>query len=194
MSATTAMPAGRPEQVFQDRRDAGRVLAGLLEGFRGNPRVTALGMARGGIPMAGEVAASLGAPLDAFVVRKLGVPGHAQFALGALASGGTVVVNDDVIRDLQISPEQIRRELDREGRELSRREAVYRENRPPPDVADKIVILVDDGLATGASMFAAVDAPSPHAATSPPWSTTWYARQCRSPSTQSVNRSGISRR
>lgn len=157
MSATTATPAERPEQVFQDRREAGRVLAGLLEGFRGNPKVTVLGLARGGIPVAWEVAASLGAPLDAFVVRKLGVPGHAEFAMGALASGGTVVVNDDLIRDLRISPEQIRRELDREGRELLRREAVYRENRPPPDVADKIVILVDDGLATGASMFAAVD-------------------------------------
>nr|EJJ02126.1 phosphoribosyltransferase [Rhodococcus sp. JVH1] len=105
MSATTATPAERPEQVFQDRREAGRVLAGLLEGFRGNPKVTVLGLARGGIPVAWEVAASLGAPLDAFVVRKLGVPGHAEFAMGALASGGTVVVNDDLIRDLRISPE-----------------------------------------------------------------------------------------
>ncbi len=152
-------------------------------------------------------------PLDAFVVRKLGVPGHAEFAMGALAGGGTVVVNDDLIRDLRISPEQIRRELDREGRELLRREAVYRENRPPPDVADKIVILVDDGLATGASMFAAVDSlrrqePAQIVVAVPaaPESTcrdlgamvddvtTWCAQRCRFPSTQSASRSGTSHR
>ncbi|ASL15158.1 erythromycin esterase [Mycobacterium intracellulare subsp. chimaera] len=108
--------------------------------------------------MAWEVAASLHAPLDAFIVRKLGAPGHEEFAFGALASGGRVVVNDDVVRGLRITPQQLRSVAEREGRELIRREAVYRDGRPPVDVTGKTVILVDDGLATGASMFAAVQA------------------------------------
>ncbi|BBY20269.1 hypothetical protein MSTO_04740 [Mycobacterium stomatepiae] len=108
--------------------------------------------------MAWEVAAALHAPLDAFIVRKLGAPGHEEFAVGALARGGRVVVNDDVVRGLRISPEQLRAIAEREGRELIRREAVYRGGRPPLEVTGKTVILVDDGLATGASMFAAVQA------------------------------------
>ncbi|QQZ19659.1 MULTISPECIES: erythromycin esterase family protein [Rhodococcus] len=148
----------RPEQIFRDRREAGRVLGELLEAYRGDPRVVVLGLARGGVPVAWEVAAALGAALDAFVVRKLGVPGREELAMGALASGGVVVLNDDLVRDLAITPEQLRRVVDREGRELVRREAAYRGNRPPTDVAGKIAILVDDGLATGASMHAAVDA------------------------------------
>jgi predicted phosphoribosyltransferase len=104
------------------------------------------------------VAAALGVRLDAFIVRKLGVPGHEEYAFGALASGGRVVVNDDVLRALRVTPQQLRDVAEREGRELIRREAAYRGGRPPVDVTGKTVILVDDGLATGASMFAAVQA------------------------------------
>ncbi|SOX54378.1 hypothetical protein MAAFP003_3054, partial [Mycobacterium ahvazicum] len=134
------------------------VLANLLTAYRDQPNVIVLGLARGGLPVAWEVAAALHAPLDAFIVRKLGAPGHEEFAVGALASGGRVVVNDDVIRALQISPGQLRAVAEREGRELVRREAAYRGGRPPLEVAGKTIILVDDGLATGASMFAAVQA------------------------------------
>lgn len=134
-------------------------------------------------------------PLDAFIVRKLGAPGHEEFAFGALASGGRVVVNDDVVRGLRITPQQLRSVAEREGRELIRREAVYRDGRPPVDVTGKTVILVDDGLATGASMFAAVQAlreaepahiviavpaaPNPRAGSSRGWWTTSYAQACR---------------
>jgi erythromycin esterase-like protein/predicted phosphoribosyltransferase len=147
-----------PRRVFRDRREAGRVLANLLSAYRDRHNVLVLGLARGGIPVAWEVAAALHAPLDAFIVRKLGAPGHEEFAFGALASGGRVVVNDDVVRGLRISPQQLRDIAEREGRELGRREAAYRGGRPPIDVTGKTVILVDDGLATGASMFAAVQA------------------------------------
>ena len=147
-----------PRHVFRDRREAGRVLANLLSAYRDRPDVIVLGLARGGLPVAFEVAAALHVPLDAFIVRKLGVPGHEEFAVGALASGGRVVINDDVVRGLRITPQQLRDIAEREGRELVRREAVYRDGRPPVDVTGKTVILVDDGLATGASMFAAVQA------------------------------------
>ena len=149
---------GTPRRVFRDRREAGRVLAGLLGAYRGKANVIVLGLPRGGIPVAWEVAAALGAPLDAFVVRKLGAPGHEEFAVGALASGGRVVVNDDVLRALRVTPQQLRDVAEREGRELIRREAAYRTGRPPLDLTGKTVILVDDGLATGASMLAAVQA------------------------------------
>ena len=147
-----------PRRVFRDRREAGRVLADLLSAYRGRQDVIVLGLARGGLPVAWEVAAALHAPLDAFIVRKLGAPGHEEFAVGALASGGRVVVNDDVVRGLRITPQQLRDVAEREGRELVRREAAYRGGRPPLDVTGKTVVLVDDGLATGASMFAAVEA------------------------------------
>lgn len=147
-----------PRRVFRDRREAGRVLANLLSAYRGRQDVIVLGLARGGLPVAWEVAAALHAPLDAFIVRKLGAPGHEEFAVGALASGGRVVVNDDVVRGLRITPQQLRDVAEREGRELVRREAAYRGGRPPLDVTGKTVVLVDDGLATGASMFAAVQA------------------------------------
>jgi len=155
---TRAADLGRPRQVFRDRREAGRVLAGLLHAYRNRGDVVVLGLARGGIPVAWEVAAALRAPMDAFVVRKLGAPGHEEFAVGALASGGRVVINDDVVRGLRITPQQLREIAEAEGRELIRREAAYRGGRPPADVAGKTVILVDDGLATGASMLAAVQA------------------------------------
>ena len=148
----------QPRRVFKDRREAGQVLAGLLQAYRGRPDVVVLGLARGGVPVAFEVARAIGAPLDAFIVRKLGAPGHEEFAVGALASGGRVVVNDDVLRGLRITPEQLREIAEREARELVRRESAYRDGRPPLDVTGKTVILVDDGLATGSSMMAAVQA------------------------------------
>jgi erythromycin esterase-like protein/predicted phosphoribosyltransferase len=158
MSRPITLGKGTPDRLFRNRREAGQVLAGLLQAYRDKPDVIVLGLARGGVPVAWEIASALHAPLDAFVVRKLGVPGHEEFAAGALASGGRVVLNDDVVRGLRISPQQLRDVAEREGRELVRREAAYRDGRPPTDVTGKTVILVDDGLATGASMFAAVQA------------------------------------
>jgi len=158
MSRAVILGKDTPDRLFRNRREAGQVLAGLLRAYRNRSDVVVLGLARGGVPVAWEVAAALRAPLDAFVVRKLGVPGHEEFAAGALASGGRVVLNDDVVRGLGISPQQLRDIAEREGRELIRREAAYRDGRPPADVTGKTVILVDDGLATGASMFAAVQA------------------------------------
>lgn len=147
-----------PDRLFRDRRDAGQHLARLLDQYRDRPDVIVLGLPRGGVPVAYEVAASLAAPLDVFVVRKLGVPGREELAMGAIASGGVAVINDDVVRGLGISPEAIQEAAEQEGRELLRREQAYREGRPFPDVAGKVVILVDDGVATGASMRAAIDA------------------------------------
>ncbi len=158
MSRAISVGKDTPDRLFRNRREAGQLLAGLLQAYRDQPDVVVLGLARGGVPVAWEVAAALHAPLDAFIVRKLGVPGHEEFAAGALASGGRVVLNDDVVRGLGITPQQLRDVAEREGRELVRREAAYRNGRPPVDVTGKTVILVDDGLATGASMFAAVQA------------------------------------
>ncbi len=158
MTPTTGIRRQQPRRVFKDRREAGQVLAGLLEAYRGRPDVVVLGLARGGIPVAYEVAKALGVPLDAFIVRKLGAPGHEEFAVGALASGGRGGGNDDVLRGLRVSPEQLREIAEREARELVRREAAYRGDRPPLDVTGKTVILVDDGVATGSSMLAAVQA------------------------------------
>ena len=158
MSRAIILGKDTPDRLFRNRREAGQVLAGLLQAYRDRPDVVVLGLARGGVPVAWEVAAALRAPLDAFVVRKLGVPGHEEFAAGALASGGRVVLNDDVVRGLGLTPQQLRDIAEREGRELIRREAAYRGGRPLTDVTGKTVILVDDGLATGASMFAAVQA------------------------------------
>ncbi|MEZ0357374.1 erythromycin esterase family protein [Mycobacterium sp. SA01] len=158
MTTAPTTPPQHPRRVFRDRREAGRVLAHLLDGYRGRGGIVVLGLARGGVPVAWEVAAALGAPLDAFIVRKLGAPGHTEFAMGALASGGRVVVNDDVIRALRVTPQELRDATEREARELARREGAYRGGRPPLDVTGKTVILVDDGLATGASMLAAVQA------------------------------------
>jgi predicted phosphoribosyltransferase len=110
------------DRLFHDRRDAGRVLAGLLDHYRGRPDVVVLALPRGGVPVGYEVARALGAPLDVFVVRKLGVPEREELAMGAIATGGVVVLNDDVIRGLNISPEVIRRVAEREGQELLRRE------------------------------------------------------------------------
>lgn len=147
-----------PDRLFRDRREAGRFLAGLLEKYRGRPDGIVLGLPRGGVPVAYEVATALGVPLDVFLVRKLGAPGREELAMGAIASGGVLVISDDVVRGLGIAPEVVQRVAEREGRELARREQAYREGRPFPEVAGKVVIVVDDGLATGSSMRAAIEA------------------------------------
>lgn len=141
---------------FRDRRDAGRRLATLLAHHAGDPRVLVLALPRGGVPVAYEVARALAAPLDLFLVRKLGVPGREELALGAIATGGTRVLNEDVVRELGLSDRAIDAVAAREGEELARRERAYRGDRPAPDVRERVVILVDDGLATGATMRAAV--------------------------------------
>jgi erythromycin esterase-like protein/predicted phosphoribosyltransferase len=144
------------ERLFRDRRDAGRVLARLLEPYEGRSDVIVLALPRGGVPVAYEVATALGAPLDVLVVRKVGVPGQEELAMGAVAGGGIVILDDDVVRALRIDPDTVQRLVELERRELVRREQAYRDGRPAPDVQGKTVILVDDGLATGASMRAAV--------------------------------------
>jgi predicted phosphoribosyltransferase len=145
--------------LFRDRTDAGRALAErLAPRFRGVPRLRVLGLPRGGIPVAAEVASRLDAPLDVFVVRKLGVPGHEELAMGAIATGGVRVVNDDVVRHLGITADTLDRVAAEEQAELLRREGAYRGGRPPLDLAGATVILVDDGLATGSTMRAAVAA------------------------------------
>src|SRR6185295_1950636 len=143
-------------RTFRDRRDAGRVLAQELVSYRGQENLLVLGLARGGVPVGWEVAAALRAPLDVFVVRKLGVPQWQELAMGALATGGGIVVNDNLVRNLGISDEQLQATIQRETDELNRRESAYRCDRPPVSMADRTVILVDDGIATGASMMAAV--------------------------------------
>ena len=145
-------------RMFRDRREAGRVLAEELMSYRGNDNVLVLGLARGGVPVAWEIASALGAALDVFLVRKLGVPRWSELAMGALASGGGVVMNDNVVSSLHITDEQVREVIDSETAELNRRERAYRGGRPVADPQGKIVILVDDGIATGASMMAAVRA------------------------------------
>ena len=141
---------------FQNRRDAGRILAQELLHYANRSDVIVLALPRGGVPVAYEVALALHAPLDVFIVRKLGVPGHEELAIGAIASGGIRVLNDDIVRMLNISEEVIDHVAQRELRELQRRERLYRGDNPAPEVRDQTVILIDDGLATGASMRAAI--------------------------------------
>jgi len=141
---------------FRDRTEAGRFLAERLAQYSDRPDVLVLALPRGGVPVAFEVARSLGAPLDVFLVRKLGVPGHEELAMGAIASGGARVLNRDVVRGLQITDEVIDAVAAREGQELRRREHDYRDDRPAADVRGKVVILIDDGLATGSTMRSAV--------------------------------------
>ena len=143
---------------FRDRREAGRLLAAQLSAYAKRPDVLVLALPRGGVPVAAEVASALGAPLDVFVVRKLGVPGHEEYALGAIATGGVRVLNEEVVQALRIPDRVIDALAAREQEELARRERVYRGHRPPPDVRGRTVILVDDGLATGATMHAAIRA------------------------------------
>ena len=143
---------------FRDRTEAGRVLAAKLEKYAGRPDVLVLALPRGGVPVGFEVAAALDAPLDVFLVRKLGVPGHQELAMGAIATGGVRVLNDEVVQGLGIPADAIYQVATREQEELERRERAYRGDRPPPDVRGRIAILVDDGLATGSTMRAAVAA------------------------------------
>jgi putative phosphoribosyl transferase len=143
---------------FADRAHAGTVLAAALERYAGRPDVIVLGLPRGGVPVAFQVARALNAPLDVFLVRKLGVPGREELAMGAVASGGVRVLNTEVIDTLHIPPTVIEQVAAREERELARREALYRAGRTPLDLRGKTVILVDDGLATGSTMRAAVTA------------------------------------
>jgi predicted phosphoribosyltransferase len=143
---------------FADRRAAGRELAEHLTQCAGREDVVVLGLPRGGVPVAHEVAASLQAPLDALLVRKLGVPGHEELAFGAIASGGVRVLNDDVVFQARLDVATIERIAAEERRELDRRERLYRGDRPPVEVRGRTVLAVDDGLATGATMRAAVQA------------------------------------
>jgi len=137
---------------FRDRRDAGRALAASLTPYADRPDVIVLALPRGGVPVGHEVASALRAPLDVFLVRKLGVPGNEELAMGAIASGGVRVINRDVVEGSAISPATIDAVAAAEARELERREREYRDDRPAPTITDQVVILVDDGLATGATM------------------------------------------
>lgn len=143
---------------YRDRREAGRRLADKLSDYAGRPDVVVLALPRGGVPVAYEIAKRLGAPLDVFLVRKLGVPGHEELAMGAVASGGLRVLNPEVVAQLAISAAEIDAVADREIEELDRRERLYRDGRAPPDIRGRTVIVVDDGLATGATMRAAIAA------------------------------------
>jgi putative phosphoribosyl transferase len=144
--------------AFTDRIDAGRALAERLQKYAGRDDVVVLALPRGGVPVAYEVAVALAAPLDVFLVRKLGTPGQRELAMGAIASGGVRVINDDVVQWLHLRPEQIDAVAREEQQELERREAAYRQGRPMPPLGGRVVILVDDGLATGSTMRAAVQA------------------------------------
>jgi len=141
---------------FKNRNEAGRFLAGRLSAYANRPDTLVLALPRGGVPVAYEVARALGAPMDVFQVRKLGLPGHEEFAMGAIATGGIRVRNPEVVEYLRIPDEVIDEVTARERQELERRELLYRDGRPPLSPRDRVVILVDDGLATGSTMRAAV--------------------------------------
>lgn len=143
-------------RIFRDRRDAGRKLAEKLAAYRDRTDVSILALPRGGVPVAYEVALALNAPLDIFIVRKLGMPGHEEFAIGAIASGGIRVLNEAIIDELNISQQVIESIAKRELDELERRERAYRGNHPALETHNRVAIVIDDGLATGASMRAAV--------------------------------------
>jgi putative phosphoribosyl transferase len=143
---------------FRDRADAGQLLSHKLKAYTNRLDVLILALPRGGVPVAREIARSLHAPLDVFLVRKLGAPGQEELAMGAIASGGVRVLNDEVVQALRVPPDVIELVTALELRELARRERLYRDGRPAPDVAAKTAILVDDGLATGSTMRAAIAA------------------------------------
>jgi predicted phosphoribosyltransferase len=148
---------------FEDRDHAGRELGQRLTGLAGRDDVVVLGLARGGVPVAAAVARTIGAPLDVFAVRKLGVPWQQELAFGAVATGGIRVLNDEVVSTLPLPQEVIDEIAEREEQELARRERAHRGERPPLDVEGRIAVLVDDGIATGSSMRAAVAALRPRA-------------------------------
>ena len=149
------MPISLP---FRDRGEAGRFLAERLSAYAGRSDVIVLALPRGGVPVAYEVARHLGVPFDVLLVRKLGLPGHPELAMGAIAVGGESVLNEVAVKLLAVSEAEIAAVAAREKRELKRRERAYRGDRPPPELAGRTAILVDDGLATGASMLAAIRA------------------------------------
>ena len=146
------------QRPFRDRTEAGRLLAAKLTAYANRPDVIVLALPRGGVPVAYEVARALNAPLDVFLVRKLGVPGYEELAMGAIATGGVRVLNDQLVGGLRIPDYIVDEVAASEQQELTRRESLYRGDRPAPDVRGRTVILVDDGLATGATMLAAVKA------------------------------------
>ena len=143
---------------FANRTEAGRELAEMLDAFRGRPNMLVLALPRGGVPVAFEVAQHLGAPLDVFTVRKLGAPANGEYAIGAIATGGVVVIDESAVEALGVSDLELKALIARERRELSRRERLYRGDRASPEVKGRTVIVVDDGLATGSTMQAAVTA------------------------------------
>jgi putative phosphoribosyl transferase len=153
-----ASPVNAVVSRFPDRRSAGKILAGQLLEYAGRPDVIVLALPRGGVPVAFEVAGALQAPLDVFIVRKLGVPGHEELAMGAIASGNVRVLNRSVVENLEIPNDVIDAIAEQEHSELQRREMLFREDRPPLQLLGKTVILVDDGLATGSTMRAAIAA------------------------------------
>lgn len=144
--------------VFADRKAAGKALAALLESYAGRSDVVVLGLPRGGVPVAAQVAQELAVPLDVVIVRKLGVPANPELAMGAIASGGARYLNDEVLGMARIPPEDVERVEAAERAELERRERLYRGDRPPLRLHGRTVVLVDDGIATGASMRAAARA------------------------------------
>ena len=151
------------QMIFKDRTEAGLILAHAMKDSQNWEGALVLGIPRGGVPVAFEVARTLNLPLDIFMVRKLGVPGYEELAMGAVASGGTLVVNESVIEEFSLSPETLEAAAQREQQEIERRERLYREERSPARIDGRIVIVIDDGLATGASMLAAVRALRPRA-------------------------------
>jgi putative phosphoribosyl transferase len=144
-------------QIFRNREEAGKILAEKLREYAGRSDVLVLGLPRGGVPVAFEVARALNAPLDVLIVRKLGVPGQEELGFGAIAGDGEIVLNESLVRALHITPAMIDRIVTRETEELNRTDVLYRGGRPFPSVEDKLVIVVDDGLATGATMRAAIE-------------------------------------
>jgi predicted phosphoribosyltransferase len=147
---------------FRDRREAGRLLAEKLKRFQGRENLIVLALPRGGVPVGYEVAMELHCPLEVFLVRKLGLPGHEELAMGAIASGNTVFINEDIVQALRVRPEMIEGVIRMEKQELDLRQKKYGNPNHPLQLSDRIVILVDDGLATGATMHAAVNGVKTH--------------------------------
>lgn len=143
---------------YLDRYSAGKVLAEALKTYANRKDVIVLALPRGGVPVGFEIAKALSVPLDVFIVRKLGVPGHEELAMGALAMGGITVFNEELLQDLKIPQRSINKVIEMEQQELNRRVSVYRDDKPYPDLTGKMIILVDDGIATGATMRAAISA------------------------------------